>query len=86
MRTSAFVVLHAKTQMKVSWLECLRCRRRVVLSMTAAQLGREEAGARWEVRLRVGSVALAVDGRTSTGQAVCGRGAMQQCSFVREAK
>ena len=42
MRTSAFVVLHAKTQMKVSWFECLRCRRREVPSVTGAQVGRKE--------------------------------------------
>ena len=47
--------------------------------MTAAQLGRDEAGARWEMRLRVESIALVVDGRTSTGKQCV---AEEQCSSV----
>ena len=47
--------------------------------MTAAQLGRDEAGARWEMRLRVEAIALVVDGRTSTGKQCV---AEEQCSSV----
>ena len=47
--------------------------------MTAAQLGRDGAGARWEMRLRVESIALVVDGRTSTGKQCV---AEEQCSGV----